>query len=56
MKKLYIEPDFELMNIRLLDDVLGTSMPTEETLPPAGGGDFGDGDFDDGGFEDWGEL
>lgn len=55
MKKIYIEPDFELINIRLLDDVLITSMNVEETLPDAGGGDFGGG-FEEGGFEDLGEL
>ena len=30
MKKLYNEPEFELINIRLLSDVLGLSQPKPE--------------------------
>ncbi len=47
MNKLYIEPDFELINIRLTQDVLNTSLEVEETLPDPGWGegDFGDDDF-----------
>ncbi len=47
MKKLYMQPDFELINIRLTEDVLATSLDVEETLPDPGwgDGDFGDEDF-----------
>lgn len=44
MKKLYAQPDFELINIRLIEDVLATSGPTEDPMPEPGGGD---GDFED---------
>ncbi len=35
MKKTYIEPEFELVNIRLIADVLGPSTydPSEEVVP-----------------------
>lgn len=42
MKKLYIEPDFALINIRLIEDVLATSFEIEEELPDPGGSDFED--------------
>ena len=36
MKKLYIEPELELLSIRLLADVLGPSQYVEEeTVPDA---------------------
>lgn len=43
MKRFYCEPDFELVNITLLSDVLYTSNepPTEETVW-VGGEDFED--------------
>lgn len=41
MKKLYIEPEFEIVNVSLLTDVLGTSQIVDEsTVPDYGGGDF----------------
>ncbi len=46
MKKFYIEPEFELVNITLLADVLGPSEP-ETDLPEIGDGDEDfDGDFE----------
>ncbi len=50
MKKIYTEPDFELVNIRLVTDVLGLSTETETEVPTHDGG--GMGGWDDG----WGEL
>lgn len=45
MKNLYTQPDFELINIRLVADVLGPSTePTEDEIPDHGG------DFEE--FED----
>ncbi len=47
MKKLYLDPDFEIVNIRLVADVLG---PSDETNHPEHGTDVGgDEDFGD----DW---
>jgi|GEM_PF-1103532 len=54
MKKFYTEPEFELVNIRLLSDILFDSKP-ETDLPEIGDDDEdfnGDDDFDgDDGFE-----
>lgn len=49
MKKLYLDPDFEIVNIRLVADVLS---PSEETpLPSIDGG--GDDEFEgEGGIEE----
>lgn len=47
MKKLYLDPDIEILNIRLVADVLGAS--DETPLPTHGGG--GD-EFEEGGFEE----
>lgn len=43
MKKLYIEPDFELNNVTLLADILGPSQdePEDESVVPGGGSDWG---------------
>lgn len=47
MKKKYNDPSFELIDIRLIYDVLGASEQTKETEESAS--EFGD-DFED--FED----
>lgn len=51
MKKFYSEPEFELVNIRLVTDVLGLSTETEVEVPTIDGGGFPGWDDDD-----WGEL
>ena len=33
MKKFYTEPEFELVNIRLIADVLGPSIEEESEVP-----------------------
>lgn len=48
MKKIYIEPGLELINIRLIVDVLGPSTEPEPDIP--GGGDSGDDPFENGGM------
>lgn len=47
MKKLYLDPDFEIVNIRLVADVLKSSTDFEDSLPGIDGGD--DDDFENGG-------
>lgn len=47
MKKLYIEPDFDIVNVRLLNDVL---IPSEEDDVNTGGSGFPGGN--EGGFGD----
>lgn len=45
MKKVYTEPDFEIVNVRLVSDVLFVSTEaTEESIDPTGN-DFPD-DFE----------
>lgn len=46
MKKIYLEPEFELVQIGLVADVLGASTTYEETLPEHGGVGGDDGGFD----------
>ena len=46
MKKQYIEPGLELINIRLVADVLGPSVEPEPSIPE--GGDIVDDPFGDG--------
>ncbi len=48
MKKFYAEPEFEIVNIRLVADVLMTSSDTEIEVPTIDGG--GMGDFENGDF------
>lgn len=46
MNKIYTEPDFEIVNVRLTSDVLFVSTEsTEETIEPTGS-DFPDWDFE----------
>lgn len=42
MKKHYFEPEFEIVNIRLVTDVLGISSETESEVPSEDLGDFED--------------
>lgn len=45
MNKIYTEPDFEIVNVRLVSDVLFVSTEaTEETIEPTGN-DFPEFDF-----------
>lgn len=37
MKKLYLEPDIELVKFRIEGDVLTPSVTVEETIPVTGG-------------------
>lgn len=48
MKKMYIEPDFEIVNIKLVTDVLGLSAENESEVPTHDMG--GDDPFENGGF------
>lgn len=47
MKKLYLEPELELVNIRLLADILGpsTDEPEDESVVTGGGSGWDDGEF-----------
>ena len=47
MKKMYTDPDFEIVNIRLVTDILATSEEDETQVPTYDGGDMGweNGDF-----------
>lgn len=48
MKKLYFDPDLEIVNIRLVADVLVDSKETEHPSYDGGGGDeFEDGDIEE---------
>ena len=55
MKKLYVEPDFDIVNVRLLNDVLIASeednVDTDGDELPGGGGGFPE-IGDEGGFID----
>ena len=47
MKKLYLDPDFEIVNIRLAADVLFSSSENEEEVGGGGSTPGGDEEFDD---------
>lgn len=49
MKKAYLDPEFEFVNVRLVANIVGDSSEVEETLPETGEKPS-EGGFDD---EDW---
>ena len=52
MKKLYMEPELELMSLKLIYDVLGPSNDQYQEEETLNGGNSG---WDDGGSGDWDE-
>ena len=52
MKKLYLDPEIEIVNIRLVADVLTASSTVESEHPTIDGGGMGDGDD----WDNWEEL
>ncbi len=59
MKKLYMEPDIELVNVGLMKDVLSlsTQEPEDETNIPGGGSGFeGGGEEELPDLDDLGDL
>lgn len=51
MKKLYLDPEMEIVNIRLVADVLTASSTYESQHPEIEGGGMGDGSDDD--WDNW---